>query len=104
MHIADDTSFSQLIANAGDKPVLVDFHAAWCGPCKAMAPALSAYAAEHPEVVVVKVDVDEAQETALQFRVRSIPTLVVMKQGAVVAQRSGAMSKAQLESFVSSAN
>lgn len=100
IHHANDSDFTSVVPDQG--LVLVDFHASWCGPCKAMAPALEAFAAENPGVTVVKVDVDEAPEAALGFRVRSVPTLVLLRDSSVVSQRSGAMSKAQLAQFCAS--
>lgn len=97
IHHANDANFNDLIPEQG--LVLVDFHAAWCGPCKAMGPALEAFAAENANVKVVKVDIDEAPDAALGFRVRSVPTLVLLKDGNVVKQASGAMSKGQLAQF-----
>ena len=79
-----------------DKPVLLDFYADWCGPCRMVAPILHEIAEERPDVIVGKINVDQEEELAMQFGVYSIPTLVVMKNGEVVRQVSGARPKAQL--------
>ena len=79
-----------------DKPVLIDFYADWCGPCRMVAPILHEIAEERPDIVVAKINVDNEEELAMQFGVYSIPTLVVMKNGEVIKQASGARPKAQI--------
>ena len=79
-----------------DKPVLIDFYADWCGPCRMVAPILHEIAEERSDVIVGKINVDDEEELAMQFGVYSIPTLVVMKNGEVVKQSSGARPKAQI--------
>lgn len=79
-----------------DKPVLLDFWASWCGPCRMVAPILDEIAAEHPEIKVGKINVDEQRELAVQFNVMSIPTLVVMKDGRAVNQAVGVRPKDQI--------
>ena len=83
-----------------DKPVLLDFYADWCGPCRMVAPILHEIAEERPDVIVGKINVDQEEELAMQFGVYSIPTLVVMKNGEIVRQVSGARPKAQLLSLL----
>lgn len=88
-------SFNQEVLNS-DKPVLMDFWAPWCGPCRMVVPLVEEIAKERSDIKVVKINVDEEQELAMQFGVMSIPTLVVMKNGKVVNQVTGARPKAQI--------
>ncbi|MBQ2892746.1 MAG: thioredoxin [Oscillospiraceae bacterium] len=85
-------NFEAEVLNA-DKVVLLDFFAQWCGPCKMIAPSLEEIAAENEHIKVCKIDVDEDPELARQFKVTSIPLLVVMKDGKVVNQALGARPK-----------
>ena len=81
-------------------PVLVDFYADWCGPCKMMAPAVEALANEQDEVTVGKLNVDFAPELARAYKVMSIPTLILFKNGEAVEKRIGVQSKAELEALI----
>ena len=88
------TNFEEI--KNSEKPVLLDFYADWCGPCRMVAPLIEEIAAERSDIVVAKVNVDDEQELAGRFGVFSIPTLVVMKDGKVVNQSTGARPKAQI--------
>lgn len=88
-------NFNQEVLNS-DKPVLIDFWAPWCGPCRMVVPLVEEIAKERSDIKVVKINVDEEQELAMQFGVMSIPTLVVMKNGKIVNQVTGARPKAQI--------
>ncbi len=88
-------NFQEEVLNS-DKPVLLDFWAPWCGPCRMVAPIVEEIAEERPDIKVGKVNVDEGQDLAMQFGVISIPTLVVVKDGKVVNQSVGARPKNQI--------
>lgn len=88
-------NFNQEVLNS-DNPVLMDFWAPWCGPCRMVVPLVEEIAKERSDIKVVKINVDEEQELAMQFGVMNIPTLVVMKNGKIVNQVTGARPKAQI--------
>lgn len=89
------TNFQNEVINS-EKPVLLDFWASWCGPCRMVGPIVDEIAAERGDLKVVKVNVDEQPELAGQFGIMSIPTLVVMKNGKVTNQAVGVRPKAQI--------
>ena len=88
----NEKTFQQEVLNS-PKPVLVDFWASWCGPCRAVGPIVEEIAAERPDIKVCKVNVDEEMELASQYGIMTIPTLMVFKDGKVVNQASGARPK-----------
>ena len=91
-----DTNFDAEVLEA-EGPVLVDFWAPWCGPCRLVAPALEEIAAERPDVRVVKLNIDDNQETAAAFQVMSIPTMILFQGGEPVRKIVGAYPKKKLE-------
>jgi thioredoxin 1 len=100
---ATDASFEADVLQA-TQPVLVDFWAAWCGPCKMIAPVLDEIAEEYAgKLKVVKVDVDENREAPAKYGVRGIPTLLMFKNGQLEATKVGALTKNQLIDFINSA-
>ena len=99
---ATDASFEAEVINS-DIPVLVDYWAEWCGPCKMIAPVLEEVAESYAgKIKIVKVDVDSNKEIAQKHAIRGVPTLMVFKDGSAQATKVGALSKTQLEEFVES--
>jgi thioredoxin 1 len=96
-----DADFEKEVLQSSE-PVVVDFYAEWCGPCKAMSPALEAVAAElKGKVKVVKLDVDQNPETTTKYRIQAMPTLMVFKDGKLAEQRVGALvQKKQLQDWI----
>lgn len=101
IHVTD-TSFEQDVLQS-DRPVLLDFWAEWCGPCKAIAPLLEEIAGEYAgKVTIAKMNVDENPKTPMRFNVRSIPTLILFKNGKAEGQKIGAGRKAEFAAFLDS--
>lgn len=99
VELADAKTFDRQVLDS-DIPVMVDFYADWCGPCRALGPVLDELAQETPNAKIVKVNVDDSPELAGQYGVSSIPNLLVFKQGRVVDQQVGLASKQQLKSLL----
>jgi len=94
-------TFSKIIDD--EKPVLVDFHAEWCGPCKMMAPELQRFAQNNKESVrVLKVDIDKNRPTASHYNIQGVPTLILFKKGKILWRQSGAMNAQQITEAVKS--
>jgi len=100
-HVSD-ASFEQDVLKA-DKPVLLDFWAEWCGPCKMIGPILEELSVEYGDrIQIAKMNVDENQGIPAQFNIRGIPTLILFKNGTVTAQKVGALAQSQLSAFIDS--
>ena len=98
LHITKE-NFNAEVVNS-DRPVLLDFWATWCGPCRMVGPLVEEIAAEHPEIKVGKINVDEQPELAAQFQIMSIPTLMVVKNGQITQRVVRARPKAQILALV----
>ena len=99
VHVSDEVFEEKVIKS--DQPVLVDFWAAWCGPCKALAPTIEALADQYAgKLRVAKLDVDANPKMAAKFGVRAIPTMILFKDGAIQGQITGAVGKAQIETAI----
>lgn len=101
IHVSDST-FEDEVLNS-DMPIIVDYWAEWCGPCKMIAPILDEIADEYKgKLTVAKLNIDENQETPQKYAVRGIPTLMIFKDGEIAGTKVGAMSKSQLAAFIDS--
>ena len=99
--VITNTNFQETIA--GDKPVMIDFWATWCGPCRILSPTADEIAEEYADrITVAKCNVDDAEDIAMQFRIMSIPTLIFLKNGEVVDKRVGVVSKDEIVSIINS--
>lgn len=99
--VVTNTNVSEILA--GDKPVMIDFWAVWCGPCKMLSPTVDEIADEYEgRAVVAKCNVDDADEVAMQFRIRNIPTLLFFKNGELAERLVGVVSKQEIASVLDS--
>ena len=99
--VVTNTNFQELLA--GDKPLMVDFWATWCGPCRILSPTVDEIADEYADrITVAKCNVDDAEEIAMQYRIMIIPTLIFLKGGEVVDKRVGVVSKDEIVSIINS--
>jgi thioredoxin 1 len=98
-NVVTNTNFAELLAS--DKPLMVDFWATWCGPCRILSPTVDEIAEEYADrITVAKCNVDDADEIAMQYRIMSIPTLLFFKNGEVVDKRVGVVSKDEIVSII----
>lgn len=101
VHVTDSTFEDEVLKS--DTPVMVDYWAEWCGPCKAIAPVLEEIADEYQgKLIVAKMDVDDNQSTPQKYAVRGIPTLMIFKNGNAIGTKVGQLSKSQLSAFIDS--
>ena len=98
IHINKENFHNEVLNS--DKPVILDFFASWCGPCRMVGPILDEIAAEREDIKVCKVDIDEQPELASRYRIMSVPTLMVLKEGKIVEQSIGAKPKHQILAMV----
>ncbi|XP_054005072.1 thioredoxin-2 [Hylaeus anthracinus] len=90
IHVENAEDLESKLASAGDKLIVIDFYATWCGPCKMIAPKIEELSKEMPDVVFLKVDVDECEDVAEKYKITSMPTFILLKNGKQVESFSGA--------------
>ena len=98
LHVNKETFEEEVLHSS--KPVLVDFFATWCGPCQSLGPVLEELAEERSDIKVCKIDIDGEKELTRKYRVMSVPTLMVMKDGEIVKRATGYMDKGELEELL----
>ena len=99
IHVSDESFEKEVLQS--DRPVLIDYWAEWCGPCKMIAPVLEEVAAEYSDrMIVAKLNIDDNPQTPPKYGIRGIPTLMIFKNGQVEGTKVGAVSKAQLTAFI----
>ena len=98
LHVNDNEFDREVLQDSGT--VLVDFWATWCGPCRMLAPILEELSGQHPELKIVKVDVDENRELALRYDIESIPTLLVFRDGQLAHKSIGFVSREEIEKLI----
>ncbi|MGN1394330.1 MAG: thioredoxin [Succinivibrionaceae bacterium] len=98
----NDAEFDEIVLN-NEKPVLVDFWAPWCGPCRMLAPIIEDLAKDVQNIHFVKINIDESKDNATKFRIRNIPSLLLFKNGELVAKQEGALNKNKLKEFIEQA-
>ena len=101
IQVTDDSFDSDVLQS--ETPVLVDYWAEWCGPCKMIAPILDEVSSEYTDkITIAKLDVDENQATSMKYGIRGVPTLMLFKEGSIVATHVGALTKSELTAFIDS--